>query len=147
MKGLEIVFVLIGWIAVGLIMYTVYINMELRVLAPNLKITGTGQTRFLFFYAPWCPWSKKAKPQWDLFEDDMKRFPMTFGGEIVKLELIDGDADPEAVKKYHVSAYPTFKLILSDGTDYEMSGHPSPDAFRGFLTKYLGKEEPLKLKP
>jgi thiol-disulfide isomerase/thioredoxin len=147
MKGLEIVFVLIGWVAVGLIVYTVYINMELQVLTPNLKIAGTGQARFLFFYAPWCPWSKKAKPQWDLFEDDMKRFPATFGGEVVKLELIDGDTDPEAVKKYHISAYPTFKLVLPDGTDYEMSGHPSPDAFRGFLSKYLGKEEPLKLKP
>jgi thiol-disulfide isomerase/thioredoxin len=148
MNGLEIVFVLIGWIAVGLIVYTVYVNMELRVLVPNIPAgTGIGPPRFVFFYAPWCPWSKKAKPQWDLFEDDLKRFPVTFGGNTVQLEIIDGDTDPDAVKKHHVSAYPTFKLILPDGSDYEMSGHPSPDAFRGFLTKYLGKEEPLKLKP
>ena len=143
MGGLEIVFVLIGWLAVGLIMYTVYINMELRVTPSEIIPEGN---RLLFFYTGWCPWSKKAKAQWDLFVEDTTRFPVMFGGHTVALELIDGDADPAAVKKFKVSAYPTFKLVASDGNVYDMSGHPSPDAFRGFLSKYLGKEEAMKLK-
>ncbi len=146
MTGLEGVFVLIGWVAVALIVYTVYINMELRVLQPELKLSGISAPRLLFFYAPWCPWSKKAKPQWDLFEDELRRFPVTFGGNSVALELIDGDVDPDSVKKFHVSAYPTFKLAMPDGVTHEMSGYPSPDAFRAFLIKHLGKEEPMKLK-
>ena len=143
MGGLEIVFVLIGWLAVGLIMYTVYINMELRVIPSEIIPQGN---RLLFFYAAWCPWSKKAKAQWDLFVEDMTRFPVTFGGNTVALELIDGDANPAEVKKFKVSAYPTFKLVASDGNVYDMSGYPRPDAFRGFLAEYLGKEEPMKLK-
>lgn len=144
MKGLEIVFVLLGWVAVGLIVYTVYINMELRALTPEIPSLPRGP-RFLFFYAPWCPWSKKAKPHWDRFEEDMRRYPSTFGGHTVRLEIIDSDRDPDTVKRFHVTAYPSFKLESIDGITYDYPGHPSADGFRDFLAKHLGKEEPMKL--
>jgi hypothetical protein len=162
--GLEILFVLLGWVALGLIGYTLYTTVRLQMYpedVPQAETPSTGQppiaqpstgptlpstrdARFLFFFAPGCPWSKKAKVQWDAFTTELKRYPATYGGKRVSLETIDGDMSPDMVKAYNINAYPTFKLVTSDRVT-EMNGHPSPDRFKTLLIKTLGPEEPAKI--
>lgn len=148
--GLEILFVLLGWIALGLIGYTLYTTIRLQLYPKEVVISteSTGPTlssmqdaRFLFFFAPWCPWSKKAKTQWDAFVTEFNRFPSTYGGKRVSLEIINGDQHPDMIKAYSITAYPTFKLVTGSEVT-EMTGYPSPDAFKTFLIKSLGREEP-----
>jgi thiol-disulfide isomerase/thioredoxin len=100
----------------------------------------------MFFYADWCPWSKKARPQWDAFRDDLKRQPVTFGGNHVVFEEIDGDVEVEKRKQYGVSAYPAFKLVLPTETR-DMTTIPTRDGMRDFLLRNLGREEPIQLLP
>lgn len=151
--GLEILFVLLGWVALGFIGYTIYTTVQLQLYptdvqvgkaTPGPTIASTSDARFLFFFAPWCPWSKKAKVQWDAFVTEFKRFPSTYGGKRVSLEIINGDQQQDMVKSYNITAYPTFKLVTS-GQVTEMTGYPSPDAFKTFLIKTLGQEEPAKI--
>lgn len=96
------------------------------------------------FYASWCPWSKKAKAQWDAFKKEVERFPVTFGGQTVTLEDIDGDVHKDMIRDYKITEYPTFKIVSKSG-EVTMEGYPSPSKFRDFLTKTLGAEEPAKL--
>jgi thiol-disulfide isomerase/thioredoxin len=144
---LEILFVLLGWLTVVLIAYTVYINLTLSFVDINAPVetkVDFKNPRFLFFYAPWCPWSKKAKRHWDAFRDELDRYPVTFGGQQVTLEDIDGDLHRDMVREFKIREYPTFKLV-SKKDEVIMTGYPSIDAFREFLVKTLGREEPAKL--
>ena len=144
---LEFLFVLLGALAVFLIAYTVYINLTLVVLKEEKKEEGKldiKHPRFLFFYAPWCPWSKKAKQHWDAFRDEIERYPVTFGGKEVTLEDIDGDKHRDMTREFKITEYPTFKL-LAKRIEITMEGYPSQAAFREFLVKNLGREEPAKL--
>lgn len=154
---LELVFFLLGCVTVVLIAYTVYINLELAVGDITKQSTGketgptppagthtSGSPRFLMFYATWCPWSKKAKAQWDAFKKEVERFPVTFGGQTVTLEDIDGDVHRDMIRDYKINEYPTFKLVSKSG-EFTMDGYPSPSKFRDFLTKNMGAEEPAKL--
>jgi thiol-disulfide isomerase/thioredoxin len=154
---LEVVFFLLGCLAVVLIAYTVYINLELAVsdVSKSSSSGGTGSgtetgthtsgsPRFLMFYANWCPWSKKGKAQYDAFKKELERFPVTFGGQSVTLEDIDGDVHRDMIRDYKITEYPTFKLVSKSG-EVTMEGYPSPAKFRDFLTKNLGAEEPAKL--
>ena len=171
--GVELVFIILGWVAIGFIGYTMYtaVNLQASPLDTKLPVAEpapapaapapvapppvaqppprpvvptSSHPRFLFFYVNWCPWSKKAKQPWDAFVRDFQRFPSTYGGKLVSLELIDGDQQRDMIKAYSVNAYPTFKLVTSQGVT-EMTGYPSPDAFKSFLIKSLGPEEPAKL--
>ena len=155
---LEVIFFLLGCVAVILIAYTVYTSLELAVSGVKLppgsaspaaqtQQAGThtsGNPRFLMFYATWCPWSKKGKAQWDAFKVELERFPVTFGGQTVTLEDIDGDVHRDMIRDFKISEYPTFKLVHAKG-EVGMEGYPSPAKFRDFLTKNLGAEEPAKL--
>ena len=159
---LEVIFFILGCVAVILIAYTVYISLELAVsgvklpagsaspgsgATPASQQAGThtsGSPRFLMFYATWCPWSKKGKAQWDAFKVELERFPVTFGGKSVTLEDIDGDVHRDMIRDFKISEYPTFKLVSTKG-EVGMEGYPSPAKFRDFLTKHLGTEEPAKL--
>lgn len=137
---LEAIFIPLGWIALFLIAYTIYSNLKIRVVVPFLDI----KPKFMFFFAPWCPWSKKAKAQWNTFRDELENHPVTFGGQTVHLEEIDGDKYHDLIKEHNVTAYPTFKLVTMIDT-YEFNEHPDPRSFRKFLIKHLGREEPVKL--
>jgi len=162
---LEIVFFLLGCVAVILIAYTAYASLELAVSGVKVPAGSdspaagspaasaaaqqagshtSGNPRFLMFYATWCPWSKKGKAQWDAFKVELERFPVTFGGKSVTLEDIDGDVQRDMIRDYKISEYPTFKLVHAKG-EVGMEGYPSPAKFRDFLTKNLGAEEPAKL--
>jgi thiol-disulfide isomerase/thioredoxin len=144
---LEILFVLLGWLTVVLIAYTVYINLTLSFLDIDLPVEtklDLKNPRFLLFYAPWCPWSKKAKKHWDAFREELDRYPVTFGGQQVTLEDIDGDVHRDMVREFKIKEYPTFKLV-SKKDEVIMTGYPSIEAFREFLVKNLGREEAAKL--
>ena len=150
---LSIVFQILGWIALGILAYMIYESvtpiLNKRTAPVHFPPEMTEQTqsvRFLFFSATWCPWSKKARPQWDAFKEDMKLQPVTFGGKNVVLEEIDGDIEPEKRKQYGVSAYPSFKLVTPEGVK-DMTTIPTRDGMRDFLIRSLGPEEPVQLTP
>jgi thiol-disulfide isomerase/thioredoxin len=165
---LSVVFQILGWISLGLVAYLMYDIMTRTppsIATPESQSPPTTESptpesppppppplqpdekkaRFLFFYANWCPWSKKARPQWDAFRKSIQLQPVMFGTTCVQLEEIDGDTNAEMRRKYGVSAYPTFKLLLPNNEVRELSGVPTVDSMLDFLTQTLGPEEPLQL--
>lgn len=146
---LEFLYIFLGWLAVVLIAYSVYINFTMAVLEPPQIPDAPGHDighhpRFMMFYAQWCPWSKKSKMHWDSFKQDLARYPVTFGEKEVTLEDIDGDVHRDMVREFKIREYPTFKLVTKERS-VTLEGFPSKAKFRDFLIKNLGPEKPAKL--
>ena len=102
------------------------------------------EVRFVFFHSPNCVWCKKARPQWDKFCADLDKYPMSYGGTRVQLVEVDGSKNPEITHAQNIVGFPTFK-VFTPVDSFEMRTPPSPDAFRAFLVKSLGPEEPIHL--
>jgi len=148
---LEFLYIFLGWLAVVLIAYSVYINLTVAILEPTIPPIPDEpghdmgkDPRFIMFYAQWCPWSKKAKMHWDSFKQDLARYPVTFGEKEVTLEDIDGDVHRDMVREFKIREYPTFKLVTKERS-VTLEGFPSKAKFRDFLIKHLGPEKPAKL--
>ena len=99
-----------------------------------------GQSKFMFFYATWCPHCKTAKTPWHSFQELVKNQGLTYGGKTVVFEEINAEIDKGKTALYNVVAYPTFKLQTKDKL-YDMVGAPTVTNFREFLKKALGSEK------
>jgi len=97
------------------------------------------QARFMFFYATWCPWSKKAWKPWNSFKQMMRNNPTLYGGKTILFEEIDSEADKGKAALYNVKEYPTFKLETSDKL-VKLLAIPDVATFQVFLKGVLGQE-------
>ena len=66
-------------------------------------------------YAPWCGWSKKARPEFDKFKDDMHG--QVVNGVQVHASVVDSEADKDEMEKHKdkIQGFPTFLVEIYDG--------------------------------
>jgi endoplasmic reticulum resident protein 44 len=84
----------------------------------------------LFFYTTWCPYCKKARPEWDKFKEQWNG--RTKNGYAIVMKEIDCDTNDTTAAKYEVVGYPTIKLIKDNKiTDYDAK--PNLDTLNQFL--------------
>lgn len=109
--------------------------------APLVTTTGLdkGQYKFLFFYAPWCPYSKVAEEPWASLKQDYKNSPQSYGNKNIIFEDIDGDSQKSKMALYNVTKFPTFKFQMDDKV-YEMLGKPTVTNFKTFIKTVLDKK-------
>jgi thiol-disulfide isomerase/thioredoxin len=84
-----------------------------------------------FFYADWCPYCQKAKPEWNKFSTLVNK--TIINGYLVECIGVDctgdnGDIETnkhidqtphdtaELISKYNINSYPTIKLVKDDET-------------------------------
>ena len=110
--------------------------------SPPLADNGLGdqQAKFIYFYATWCPWSKKAQEPWSSFKQLVKNKKLVYGNYKISFEEVNGDSDKGKAALYNITAFPTFKLETKDKL-YEMKGTPAVVTFQQFLTTILGPEK------
>ena len=83
-----------------------------------------------FFYTEWCPYCKKAKPEWEKFKaplENTSRNDYKFG-----FHEVDCDKDEGLAAKYNVVGYPTIKL-LKDGKITEYDAKTSVSTLNAFV--------------
>jgi thiol-disulfide isomerase/thioredoxin len=95
--------------------------------------------RFMFFYASWCPWCRKADPIWRSFKKHVENTKAKFGGMTIIFEEINIDHDKGKTALYNIKEYPTFKLETRD-TVYKLVAIPNDTTFEEFLVAILGKK-------
>jgi len=95
--------------------------------------------RFMFFYASWCPWCRKADPIWRSFKKTVESTKAKYGGVTVDFEEINIEHDKGRTALYNVKEYPTFKLETSDKV-YKLIAIPDKLTFEDFLVGVLGKK-------
>ena len=90
-----------------------------------------------FYYTQWCPYCKKARPEWDKTKDK-------FEGKIInnnKLQFheIDCDSKTNAEMVKDIDGYPTIKMFLPDGKTVEYDSKPDSKTLELFINSVLNE--------
>jgi thiol-disulfide isomerase/thioredoxin len=139
---------IVGALAAGLVIfflvkkhYLVPSVLKDKLLHPNQEFIPTedvldDRATVLFFYATWCPHSKKAMPEWKRFRQRTFGDPLRYNK--IEFEEIDGDSeDNEAlVKIYKVEAFPAVRL-KANGKTYTYEGRVTETTLTSFLEKFV----------
>lgn len=79
--------------------------------ANNNAVSKTVDIRM--YFAPWCGWSKKTKPEMDKLIE--KHDGTTMDGVNIKATIVDSEEQKEETKKQGINGFPTFKAHLMKG--------------------------------
>ncbi len=103
--------------------------------SPNKEIIKSDETATIYyFYTEWCPYCKKARPEWDKFKDVYSK--ETINGYKLEFKEIDCDKDEETASKFKIEGYPTIKLI-KDGKIIEYDAKPKFETLETFVKSSL----------
>lgn len=69
------------------------------------------------FYADWCPHCQRMMPVMAQLKEEM--------GDKAVIIQVEGDNNPDLMRKYHVHSYPTF-IIFKDGQEAWRDGGEKP---------------------
>ena len=91
---------------------------------------GEKTCEILFFYTTWCPYCKKAMPEWQKFAKHWNGQKKN-GYTIITTE-VDCDQNEAVANKFDVNGYPTIKCVMNDKvTDFDAK--PTAEALTQFL--------------
>ena len=76
----------------------------------NSNVDNSEDILVMYFYTEWCPYCKKAKPEWNKFESyvDNKNKILDY---TINLVSVNCDESKSVADKYKIDGYPTVKLI------------------------------------
>jgi len=83
-----------------------------------------------YFYTQWCPYCKKARPEWDKFKEPLQRTMRD--GYLLLFTEVDCDANEALANKFEVTTYPTIKCV-KDGVVTDYDARPSLATLNQFL--------------
>ena len=123
--------------------YTKYVAPIInRDFLPNKEMGGGGDVQegndidIYYFYTTWCPYCKKAKPEWDRFKNNITENQIYNRKYNINFFEVDADKQIDLAKQYKVEAYPTIKLIKNNKTnnyDAKPDSNHLMEFFRGSL--------------
>jgi thiol-disulfide isomerase/thioredoxin len=107
------------------------------VVTPKRPVPS-GEARVYFFFTNWCGFSKKAMPEWEKIEEQLKKTPY-FGTTHVVPIRVNCEEEVKTCELYGVDAYPTFKIETpSSLMDY--TGKHKTESILTHLRNTFGKE-------
>jgi thiol-disulfide isomerase/thioredoxin len=127
------VMIILIFILVSIYFYNNYIKPLInKDYVPNKEYKKpelSKEVSIYYFYTEWCPYCKKAQPEWDAFKSKVEN---THYEQHIIFREIDCDQESKLAEKYNVEGYPTIKIIWKDDIyDYDAK----PD--RGHLMDFL----------
>jgi thiol-disulfide isomerase/thioredoxin len=120
-------------IGVAVYVYMNYIQPRLNpkyVENKEILQEENNEAELYYFYTNWCPYCKKAKPEWEQLKNEFENKPIN--GTIIYFREIDCEKDEETPNKFNVEGYPTIKLV-ANGKVIEYDAKPNYDTLVEFL--------------
>ena len=79
----------------------------------NQSVDNDNDINIMYFYTEWCPYCKKALPEWKKFESyiNNKKTDLDYNINLVKINC---DELKSTADKYKITGYPTVKLIYKN---------------------------------
>lgn len=90
-----------------------------------------------YFYTEWCPYCKKALPEWKKFESYINSQKSNLDYTI-NLEKINCDELKNIADKYKITGYPTVKLIYK-GKIYDFDAKVTKENLIEFFNSIISK--------
>ena len=143
-KMFLLMFVIVFILFLGLVYYTYnkiikpalnmdhILNKEYR--NESNKNTNSDDVLVILFKTEWCPYCKRAMPEWNKFKTYINNLNNTNDNKVT-LSIIDCDKEPEIAEKYNIDAYPSIKLIYK-GEVYDYDAKPDKDNLVKFLESF-----------
>ena len=92
---------------------------------------------FVMFYAPWCSYCKKFKPEFEKAANILSKENLIVG-------KIDGTIEKNLADKYDIKAYPTMKFFIKGSPFDYNGGRKESDVVNWVRKKSLPATRPLK---
>lgn len=109
------------WLLITLVISYITYNSYIKPLLSDHKLNkefvnknkNSEDILIMYFYTEWCPYCKKAKPEWNKFETYINNINKSLDYTI-NLVSVNCDEDKSIAEKYDVEGYPTVKLIYKE---------------------------------
>jgi thiol-disulfide isomerase/thioredoxin len=137
LTGIILVSVVIFSIVAGFVLRNEYKKRKKQELVDsvtNSPDTVTKQCEMIYFYTTWCPYCKRARPEWDAFKEEWSN--KKINGYLITFTEVDCDINETTANKYDVKSYPTIKLI-KEGQVYDFDARPTSDSLTQFAITML----------
>jgi endoplasmic reticulum resident protein 44 len=109
----------------------------------DLFFAASHDVVFINFYADWCRFSNMLEPIWNEAADKLKE---ELGPELSGKAMfgkVDSDKEGNLARRYHISKYPTLKLIKFGAlAKREYRGQRSVEAFVTYIKEQV--QDPIK---
>ena len=138
-KYLTILFIILLFLGISVYVYYTYVLPKIdKKYVDNKEYVEKDESKkvadIYYFYTTWCPYCKKARPEWDAFKDEYK--DKTVKGWKINFIEIDCEEQDEVASKFGVNEYPTIKLIRNDQI-IEYDAKPKAETLMEFINKML----------
>ncbi len=137
LTGIILVSVVIFSIVAGFVLRNEYKKRKKQELVnsvTNSPDTVTKQCEMIYFYTTWCPYCKRARPEWDAFKEEWSN--KKINGYLITFTEVDCDINETTANKSDVKSYPTIKLI-KEGQVYDFDARPTSDSLTQFAITML----------
>jgi thiol-disulfide isomerase/thioredoxin len=94
----------------------------------------TGKNKFTMYYVDWCPHCQHAKPDFEALRDAS---PVDVNGQLVEVDMVNPEKNPELTKGKPIKGYPTILLTKSTGDIVEYEGSRDKEGYMSFLKNNL----------
>ena len=88
----------------------------------------SGGSKLYFFFADWCGYCKKFKPEWQKLKG-----MSNLGVQLEEVDCTDNNNVPALAKEYNVNGFPTLIFVDGNGTNTTYEGERSADAIASFI--------------
>ncbi len=109
-------------------------NKKRLTVSQDRDSTKVKTCELFYFFTTWCPYCKKAYPEWEAFRSEWEG--NAFKGYYITFTEVDCDIDEATAKKYDVKSYPTIKLKCQ-GEIFEYDARPTKEDLYDFLDSVL----------
>lgn len=130
-------FLLFGVITI-IVLRKLYTKYKKKRIVPQYSANGAnGKVKtceMIYFYTTWCPYCKKAQPEWTAFRNEWEGVPCK--GYYITFTEVDCDVDESTAKKYNVKSYPTI-ILKCEGEVVEYDARPTKEDLNKFVDSVL----------
>tara|TARA_B100001778_G_scaffold139716_1_gene114827 strand:- start:1220 stop:1708 length:489 start_codon:yes stop_codon:yes gene_type:complete len=140
-----IILLLIFIIFFSIISYIVYSkilkNNQIHILNKEFDYTSSAnysnKVNLYYFYTEWCPYCKKANPEW---EDFCRELDNIYNNSSYQFNYfkIDCDKNQKMADKYNVEGYPTIKMVYNKKI-YDYNAKPDKTNLLKFVESVIEK--------
>lgn len=128
------------FIVLAIIVYNKYIKPLLDTkYVPNKEFIPDQNNNIInlyYFYTTWCPYCKKARPEWDKFKEEIENNKLLNETYNIQFNEVDCDENKNLAKEYKIEGYPTIKLEKNNKI-YDYDAKPDSTILMKFFNESL----------
>ena len=93
---------------------------------------GNSDAKLMFFYADWCGYCQKAKPEIEKLVDELKKRDNKVKGKSVTVQYVNGDEESELCSNFNIDGFPTM-IFVNGASNKTYEGPRESESILSFI--------------